>query len=226
VPIAITDWNTAVDTGWYRSQSTATNIPQATAGVGMTIAWSTTNILQYFWTTSGIEWRRYYSSSTWQPWERMQWGRDDQDARYGLLTDQTAALALKANIASPSFTGTVTGHSTLMPFSRAGALTVAAGTSRVPMLWPGSFDGVAAMVNTAPTGSSLLVDVNKNGTTIFGTQANRPTIAAGATAATVGANTVTAFAAGDYLTVDVDSVGSTVAGSDLVVTIGLRRTGA
>ncbi len=78
--------------------------------------------------------------------------------------------------------------------------------------------GVSASLGTAPTGSSYLVDVNKNGTTIFTTQTNRPTILAGTNydEATL---EVVAVAAGDYLTVDIDQVGSTITGADLVVNI-------
>lgn len=113
----------------------------------------------------------------------------------------------------------------VLPFSSAGALTVKTGTSRFPIKG-GTFTivSVAAMVGTAPTGASVLVDVNKNGTTIFGTAANRPTIAAGSNSATVGTHSVTTVTTGDYLTVDVDQIGSTVAGSDLTVVIRLKRT--
>jgi len=51
---------------------------------------------------------------------------------------------------------------------------------------------------------AAVFDVNRNGTTIFTTQANRPKILAGAT---VGAEAVpdqAVIAAGDVLTVDVD----------------------
>jgi len=64
---------------------------------------------------------------------------------------------------------------------------------------------VYMMVGTAPgSGKTLTVDVNKNGTTIFGTQANRPSIADTATEATSGAASVTALAKNDEITVDVD----------------------
>jgi hypothetical protein len=64
------------------------------------------------------------------------------------------------------------------------------------------------------------VDINKNGVTIFTTQGNRPTIAiAGTTSGKVTNMDVTTIADGDSLTVDVDQVGSTVAGADLTVQI-------
>jgi hypothetical protein len=101
-----------------------------------------------------------------------------------------------------------------------GGLSVAAGTSRYIFPYAVTVVDVAATVNTAPVGATLLFDVNKNGTTIFTTQGNRPSIlaAANATAANVVPD-VTAFAAGDYLTVDVDQVGSGTAGSNAVVAV-------
>lgn len=114
---------------------------------------------------------------------------------------------------------------TVVPFSKGGVLTAGAGTFRFYV------DGgdwtiiqVRASVGTAPTGASLIVDVNKNGTTIFTTQSRRPTIAAsGFTATPSGAIEVTSLTTADYLTVDIDQIGSTIAGSDLVVTVWLQR---
>lgn len=109
-------------------------------------------------------------------------------------------------------------------FSLAGTLTVGAGVLRLPILAACRCSLVRAAVATAPTGAAVIVDVNKNGTTIFTTQGNRPTIAAASTmsaAATPDAAAST-FAAGDYITVDVDQVGSTVAGANLVVALELQ----
>lgn len=73
-------------------------------------------------------------------------------------------------------------------------------------------------VGTAPAGQSIKVDVNKNGVTIFTTQANRPEIAiAGFADSSV--PDVTALAPGDYLTVDIDQAGTTILGADLVVQV-------
>lgn len=76
-------------------------------------------------------------------------------------------------------------------------------------------------VGKAPTGASVIFDVNKNGTTIFTTQGNRPTIAAAATIGALATPNITALAAGDVLTVDVDQIGSTLAGSLATITIGM-----
>jgi hypothetical protein len=84
---------------------------------------------------------------------------------------------------------------------------------------------VRASVGTAPTGATVIVDVHKNGTTIFTTQSRRPAIAiSGNTATPSGAIEVTSFAAGDYITVDVDQVGSTIAGANLVVSVWFEKT--
>jgi len=120
----------------------------------------------------------------------------------------------------------VDGSLEVCAFSKGGTLTTGTGTFRFPIKG-GTFAivSIAAMVGTAPTGGTTLkVDVNKNGTTIFGTQANRPIWTASANAATVGTHSVTSVTDGDYLTVDIDDVGSTVAGADLVVVVRLQRT--
>jgi hypothetical protein len=58
-----------------------------------------------------------------------------------------------------------------------------------------------------------------NGTTIFSTQANRPTIAASAFVDASAIPNTLVIPAGNYLTVDIDQVGSTVIGSDLTVQV-------
>lgn len=101
-------------------------------------------------------------------------------------------------------------------FAIVGTLTT--GTDKAPtILIPCDLTIIKAklVVKTAPTGSSIIVDVNKNGTTIFTTQANRPAIAASATTGDSGAPDVTALSEDDKITIDVDQIGSTIAGADL-----------
>lgn len=110
----------------------------------------------------------------------------------------------------------------LYPFGRAGTLTVLAGTARLYNDTGRTLTiaTVRASVGTAPTGQSLIVDININGTTIFSTQANRPTIAAaGNTSGSVTNMNTTTITNGQFFTVDVDQVGSGTAGSDLTVQI-------
>lgn len=110
----------------------------------------------------------------------------------------------------------------LAPFSRAGTLAVDTGKGRFTLPAAATIVGVTAAVSTAPTGASVIVDVNKNGTTIFSTQGNRPTIPASSFASSTAVPDITSLAVGDYLTVDVDQVGSTIPGADLVVIIAYR----
>lgn len=77
--------------------------------------------------------------------------------------------------------------------------------------------GCWAAANTAPTGAALVCDVNKNGTTIFTTQGNRPSVAISGNGGTMAVPDVTTVADGDYMTVDVDVIGSTIAGADITV---------
>lgn len=111
-------------------------------------------------------------------------------------------------------------------FSHQGVLTTGNGDSRKYMQYPGDIVAVRLSVSTAPQGfgTRVIVDVNKNGTTVFTNQSNRPEI--DWTDFTGDTTTIQAgsFAAGDYMRVDIDQVGSTFAGADLVVDIYYRRS--
>lgn len=110
-------------------------------------------------------------------------------------------------------------------FSISSDETLATGTAKGRFIAPcdGKIVAVKACSLSAPAGASIILDVNKGGTTIFTTQANRPTIAAAATTATLaGAPEVVEFAAGDVITVDVDQVGSSTAGTGFTVSIAFE----
>ncbi len=85
---------------------------------------------------------------------------------------------------------------------------------------------VQLAVGTSPTGADLIVDVHKNTVTIFTTQGNRPTVPDGDADGIGAAATpdVTAMTAGQYLTIDIDQIGSTIAGGELTVVIEWRPT--
>jgi len=113
----------------------------------------------------------------------------------------------------------------LAVFAGSGVLTTGTGVSRYRFPFTALVLGVSAAVATAPAGADIIIDVNKNGTTIFTTQANRPTITAGTNATTTEAvPDVPAIAIGEYLTVDRDQIGSGTPGSDLTVFVRYRRT--
>ena len=136
------------------------------------------------------------------------------------------------------------------------ANAVGGATARWEATSLGEVDFADALVGTAPTGASLVVDVLKNGVSVYSTPANRPAIAAGANvsqnpglpagtagAANPGAYTTlgataqnlevptsslatgyapTKFVQGDVLSLLVVSVGSTVAGADLSVSVSVN----
>ena len=106
----------------------------------------------------------------------------------------------------------------LVPFTVPGPLSVYTGVSRFYFVRSGTITAVLASVGVPPQGASVVVDVLKNGTSIFTNTLNRPTIAAGQNS-DAGVPDVTSVTAGDYVTVNVVSVGTSTTGSDLVVQI-------
>lgn len=104
-------------------------------------------------------------------------------------------------------------------FTVPGVLFTGAGAAR---FYPSStvkITNARASVNTAPTGSSIIVDILKNGVTIFTTQGNRPTITSGENVSSLSIPDVTTLTSNDYLTIDISQIGSTTAGSDLTVLV-------
>lgn len=80
---------------------------------------------------------------------------------------------------------------------------------------------IRASVINPPLGGPLTFDINLNGTTIFTTQANRPSIAAGAYTSGIVVPDDTTWGAGEALTVDVDLIGTSYAGAYATIQIGL-----
>lgn len=100
------------------------------------------------------------------------------------------------------------------------------GTAKVTFRMPFAMTltAVRASVTTAPTGSTLIVDINEAGSTILSTKlsidASEKTSTTAATAAVI---SDTALADDAEITIDIDQVGSTVAGAGLKVwLIGTR----
>ncbi len=117
-----------------------------------------------------------------------------------------------------------------MPRTSGGAFTfmitgnAVVGTGQAGALVPDAFtiSHVKVYSDMLPTVSNLVVDIMKNGTTIFSTTANRPTvIPAGPKLVNSGIPDVTALAAGDILRVDVITVGTVTGGNPLFVTVVL-----
>jgi hypothetical protein len=95
-------------------------------------------------------------------------------------------------------------------------------TGRLYIGFSGTIKEVHASVVTAPGGQAIICDINKNGSTIWTTQGNRVSIAAGTNTGTQTTFDVSSITAGDYLTIDIDQIGSTTAGGQLVVRIKIE----
>jgi hypothetical protein len=72
-------------------------------------------------------------------------------------------------------------------------------------------------VATAPTGASIIVDVLKNGVTIFTNTTNRPAILAGEMIGQTTTIDVSSWANNEYLTISVVQIGSVIPGAYLTV---------
>lgn len=100
------------------------------------------------------------------------------------------------------------------------------GTNKVYFRMPyaATLLAVKATVNTAPTGSTLICDINEDGTSVLGTKlsidASEKTSDTAASTATI---TDSALANDAEITIDIDQVGSTVAGLGLKVYLKVRR---
>jgi hypothetical protein len=100
------------------------------------------------------------------------------------------------------------------------------GTAKISFRMPfaATLLAVRASVNTAPTGSTLIVDINEGGTSLLGTKlsidATELTSTTAASAATI---TDSSLADDALITIDIDQIGSTIAGAGLKVSLFVRR---
>ena len=129
----------------------------------------------------------------------------------------TGALPSAITVSPANFANSVIPSEAV--FTLPGTLTTGSKAIRYYFESARTVANVVASVSTAPTGNSIIFDVNKNGSTMFSTQANRPTIAASGFTDLSSVPNTTSFSSGDYITIDVDQVGSTVAGANAVIKI-------
>ena len=104
------------------------------------------------------------------------------------------------------------------------ALTTGTGKIKFRMPFAATLLAVKASVNTAPTDSTLIVDINEAGTSVLGTKLS---IDAGELTSTTAASpaTITDSSLADdaEISIDIDQIGSTVAGAGLKVSMFVRR---
>jgi hypothetical protein len=139
-----------------------------------------------------------------------------------VLTAASLDTAIDDRIAT-HVTASVHGQFTVT-FSKDGNLATGTGTHR----WYNdsgrtlTISSTRGSVGTAPTTQSILVDLNKGGTSIWAsTQANRITIAATTNTDQGAAPDTTTVNNGEYLTMDIDQIGSGTVGANLTVTVWL-----
>lgn len=104
-------------------------------------------------------------------------------------------------------------------------LTATTGKATFRMPFAMTVTGVSASVTTAPVGSTIIVDINEGGTSILSTKlsidASEKTSTTAATPAVI---SDTALASDAEITVDIDQIGSSTAGTGLKVKIEGYRT--
>jgi hypothetical protein len=104
------------------------------------------------------------------------------------------------------------------------ALTTGANKVRFRMPFAATLLAIRGGVNTAPTGSTLIVDVNEAGTSVLSTKlsidASETSSTTAASAATI---TDSSLADDAEISIDIDQIGSTVAGAGLKVSLFVRR---
>jgi len=108
-------------------------------------------------------------------------------------------------------------------FGESGNASVKVGSHRFYFQYNVTILEVGISVGTAPTGAILIVDVNVDGTTIFTTHGNRPGIGIGNFSGQSTTIQDASHSEGQYLTIDVDQIGSTIPGADLTVIVRYRR---
>lgn len=144
---------------------------------------------------------------------------------FAVATGSCLTITGQGTLAVPYTFTTTARIDDLATFAISGGLTAPTiGTLRFRFPYDATLEGVSAAVNTAPTGASIILDVNRNGTSIFPIS-TKPTIAIAAFS-TGGSEYVpdtTGMLSGDYLQVDIDSTGSIIPGSDLTVFIRYSR---
>lgn len=129
-------------------------------------------------------------------------------------TIDTARILLHLNASGASISGSFPIH----PVWRiSGSVSVATTSVGAPLPMPqgGEFQFFSAALRTPVSGASLVLDINKNFTTIFTNQATRISIPGGGTFVSTASFAVKSFSAGDIFTVDIDNGGGTA--SDLTI---------
>lgn len=135
-------------------------------------------------------------------------------ATIATLNNTDLNVSRSINASGASITGYFPIHPTWV-VSGAVSLTTTSVGKPAPMPQNGVWKFFSAVLRTPASGASLVLDINKNGTSIFTDQNTRPLISGGGTYVSTASIGTKAFSAGDVLTVDIDLGGGT--GADLTI---------
>jgi hypothetical protein len=115
-------------------------------------------------------------------------------------------------------------NETGLAFFFGGALTADYPNDRISFMVPCKMEllEVVCSVDASPEGDDLVLDVLKNGTTIFTNNANVPYIADGATSGISGKPDINVADRGDTITMAVIQIGNTSPGTNLAATLTIR----
>src|ERR1700761_4953898 len=111
-----------------------------------------------------------------------------------------------------------------LPLIWVGVLQIATSPVLVPCDSNYVITGVRAAAGTPAVGSPIVLDLLANGTSVFTTTANRPTIAAGSTLSAVTVPDITSLTENTLLQMAVLSVGSTTPGANVCMVVSLQRS--
>jgi len=104
------------------------------------------------------------------------------------------------------------------------ALTTGTNKARFRMPFAGTLTAVKASVNTAPVGSTLVVDINESGTSVLSTKLSiDASETTSATAAVPAVISDSALSDNSIISIDIDQIGSGTAGEGLKVTLYVTR---
>ena len=87
----------------------------------------------------------------------------------------------------------------------------------------GTIKDVTCTVDTTPTTTAVVVDLNKNDASIFTTQANRPTIPSGSNTGVSPTPDVTSYIAGDFFNIEIDQEDSGDTAADITCQMRVRE---
>lgn len=110
-----------------------------------------------------------------------------------------------------------------LPLIFPGPLLVYTGGIHIPTDGAYQILNVRATVGTPAVGQAIICDLLVNNVSVFTTQANRPTIAAGVNASSVVVPDVVLLNENDQFSLNIVQVGNQVPGADLTMLVSLQR---